>query len=358
MTVTVFTVTINSVSEEQAELQARLVAAVRAATDRPGLNLRGPLVPISGGYYAKTYGLAFDAAPPELDRPLVLRVMPDEHHAAHEIAIQRSVAQQGYPAPTVHLADGTDATLGWPFILMDRAEGQPLLANLDIRRALATLPRMLSTLPATLAEQLIALHRLDPEPTRRALATAGVLDQVDGTAALLKPLSNSPGVARVSGLRDAVEWLHANDQPTRRAVVCHGDLHPLNLLAVGTNVTAVIDWTGARLADPAYDVACTAVLLAQAPLAAPAAVQPALRAVGRSLARRFVGQYQRRNVLDADQLRWYEAWQCTRSLAEVANWRFAEHETDGTHPFETSADGIRRQLQRVTGIDVVLPPAH
>ena len=284
--------------------------------------------------------------------------MPDEHHAAHEIAIQRSVAQQGYPAPTVHLADATDATLGRPFILMDRAEGQPLLANLDLRRALATLPRILSTLPAILATQLGALHRLDPEPTRQALATAGVLDQVDSSAALLKPLSNSPGVAHVTGLRDAVEWLHANEQPTRRAVVCHGDLHPLNLLAVGTNVTAVIDWTGARLADPAYDVACTAVLLAQAPLAAPAAVQPALRAVGRSLARRFVKQYRRRNDLDADQLRWYEAWQCTRSLAEVANWRLAEHATDGTHPFETSADGIRHQLQRVTGIDVVLPPAH
>ena len=140
-TVTVFTVTMNSVSEEQTELQARLVAAVRAATDQPGLTLRGPLVPISGGYYAKTYGLAFDAAPREIDRPLILRVMPDEQNAAHEVAIQRSVAQQGYPAPTVRLADATDATLGRPFILMDRAEGQPLLANLDLRRALATLPR-------------------------------------------------------------------------------------------------------------------------------------------------------------------------------------------------------------------------
>ena len=127
--------------------------------------------------------------------------MPDEHHAAHEIAIQRSVAQQGYPAPTVRLADATDATLGRPFILMDRADGQPLLANLDLRRAFATLPRILSTLPTILAEQLAALHRLDPEPTRRALAAAGVLDQVDGTAALLKPLSNSPGVAHVAGLR-------------------------------------------------------------------------------------------------------------------------------------------------------------
>ncbi len=348
----------DSVSEVPAELQARLVGAVRAATDRPGLTLRGPLVPINGGYYAKTYGLAFDAAPPELDRPLILRVMPDEHHAAHEIAIQRSVAIQGYPAPTVHLADATDATLGRPFILMDRAEGQPLLANLDLRRALATLPRILSTLPAVLAEQLGALHRLDPVPTRHALATAGVLDAVDTNAALLKPLSNSPGVARVSGLRDALEWLHANEQPTRRAVVCHGDLHPLNILAIGTNVTAVIDWTGARLADPAYDVACTAVLLAQAPLAAPAAVQPVLRAIGRSLSRRFVSQYRRHNELDADQLRWYEAWQCTRSLAEVANWRLTDHTTDGTHPFETSADGIRRQLQQATGIDVALPAAH
>ena len=348
----------NSVSEEQAELQARLLAAVRAATDRPGLALRGPLVPISGGYYAKTYELAFDGASPDLDRPLVLRVMPDEHHAAHEIAVQRSVAEQGYPAPTVRLADATDATLGRPFILMDRAEGQPLLANLDLRRALATLPRVLSTLPVILAEQLATLHRLDPEPTRRALASAGALDQVDGTAPLMTALAGSSGVAQVAGLRDALEWLQTNEPQTKNVVVCHGDLHPLNLLAVGTNVTAVVDWTGARLADPAYDVACTAVLLAQAPLAAPAAVQPALRAIGRSLARRFVKQYRRRNDLSPDQFRWYEAWQCTRSLAEVAHWRLAEHPTDGSHPFETSADGIRHQLQRATGIDVTLPAAN
>ena len=275
----------------------------------------------------------------------------------HEIAIQRSVAQQGYPAPTVHLADATNATLGRPFILMDRAEGQPLLANLDLRRALATLPRILAALPGILAERLAALHRLDPEPTRQALAAAGALDQVDGSAALLTPLQNSPGVAHFTGLR------RGRVAPCQRAtdathVVCHGDLHPLNLLAVGTNVTAVIDWTGARLADPAYDVACTAVLLAQAPLAAPAAVQPALRAVGRSLARRFVKQYRRRNDLDADQLRWNEAWQCTRILAEVANWRLSERATDGTHPFETSSDGIRHHLRRVTGIDVSLPSAR
>lgn len=350
--------TINSVSNEPGALQARLVAAVRAATDRPDLTLRGPLVPIGGGYYAKTFGLAFEAAPPELDHPLILRVMPDAHHSAHEIAIQRSVAQQGYPAPTVHLADATNATLGRPFILMDRAEGQPLLANLDVRRALATLPRILGTLPGILAERLAALHSLDPEPTRGALAASGALEQVDGTAALLKAMSRSPVVAQVAGLRDAVAWLHANEPASKHSVVCHGDLHPLNLLAVGTNVTAVIDWTGARLADPAYDVACTAVLLAQAPLTAPAAVQPALRAVGRSLARRFVTQYRRRNDLDSDQLLWYEAWQCTRSLTEVAGWRLAEHAIHGDHPFETSEGGIRRQLQQVTGIDVTLPSAR
>jgi aminoglycoside phosphotransferase (APT) family kinase protein len=284
--------------------------------------------------------------------------MPDAHHAAHEIAIQRSVAEQGYPAPAVHLADATNASLGRPFILMDRAEGQPLLANLDLRRALATLPRILATLPGILAQQLTALHRLDPEPTRRALAAAGALDQVDGTASMLTPLSSSPGVVHVAGLRYALEWLDANEPPARRAVVCHGDLHPLNLLAIGTNVTAVIDWTAARLADPAYDVACTAVLLAQAPIAAPTAVQPALRAVGRSLARRFVNQYRRHNELDPDQLRWYEAWQCTRSLAEVANWRLAGHAIHGDHPFETSAAGIRRQLEKVTGINVSLPPSR
>jgi aminoglycoside phosphotransferase (APT) family kinase protein len=348
-------VTVDNVDDQVGRLQQRLVEAARRATGQPELHLRGALAEITGGYWAKTYGLAFDNAPPELDRPLVLRVMPDERHAAAEIAVQRTVAEQGYRAPAVRLADATAATLGRPYMLMDRADGQPLLANLTLGRALTTLPRILRDLPGILATTLIDLHRLDPTPVQNALAAAGAHDRLGGTNALLAALQHSRSITEVPSLHRAFDWLTSNQPPAQQGVVCHGDLHPLNLLANGTNVCAVIDWTGARVGDPAYDVASTAVLVAQAPLAAPAIVQPALRALGRSLARRFVTQYRAAMPLDTDQYRWHEAWQCLRALAEVADNRLGGNPNHG-HPFETSAVGLGRQLQENTGIEVTLPP--
>ena len=348
--------TLENVSDEIVELQARLLDAVRTATSTPTVEVRGTLTPISGGYYARIYGVEFDNAPSEFDHPLVLRVMPDANHAAHEIAIQRAVAEQRYPAPAVRLADPTQATLGHPYMLMDRALGEPLLANLSLAKAITMLPRILATLPKLLATALVDLHQLDTAPVRAALA-ATQIPKPEGTASLLAPLIDSPGVAYVETLQRAVEWLQEHEPSIGSAVVCHGDLHPLNILAVGTDVKAIIDWTGARLADPAFDVACTRVLVAQAPLTAPKAVQPILRAIGRSLARRFVKQYRKKLPLDDNQLQWHEAWQCARAISEVANWRITGVESHA-HPFETSLAGLSEHLQRITGIEVILPPAR
>jgi aminoglycoside phosphotransferase (APT) family kinase protein len=70
-------------------------------------------------------------------------------------------------------------------------------------------------------------------------------------------------------------------------VVCHGDLHPFNLLVEGDHLT-VLDWTPALLAPPARDVGFTSLLLQEPPLIVPAAVRRIVRRVGGSLARRSV----------------------------------------------------------------------
>ena len=347
--------TVTNVSNGDGELQALFLNAVRAATSTPTLAIRGTFTPISGGYCAKIYGVEFDNAPPDLDRPLVLRVLPNANHPEHEIAMQRAIAELGYPAPTVRLADPTETTIGQPYMLMDRAVGVPLLSNLALGRAITMLPRILASLPKILANALVELHQLDTAPVRAALTATGI-EKSEGATSLLSSLIASPGVEHVASLQQAVGWLRQHEPPVAQVVVCHGDLHPLNILAVGTDVTAIIDWTGARFADPAFDVGCTAVLVAQAPLAAPKAVQPILRAIGRSLARRFVKQYRTRMPLDETQLKWHEAWQCTRAIAEVANWRLIGAAVQ-THPFETSLAGLTKHLRSITGIEVVLPGA-
>lgn len=56
--------------------------------------------------------------------------------------------------------------------------------------------------------------------------------------------------------------------PASTTTLVHLDYHPLNVLAVGDRVTAVIDWTNGAAGDRWADVARTAALLVLAPLPA------------------------------------------------------------------------------------------
>ena len=71
-------------------------------------------------------------------------------------------------------------------------------------------------------------------------------------------------------------------------VICHGDLHPFNLLVDDNGDVTVVDWTAAIRAEPAYDVAFTAMLLANPPLDAPVPSSP-LRPLGRAAGERWRG---------------------------------------------------------------------
>ena len=67
-------------------------------------------------------------------------------------------------------------------------------------------------------------------------------------------------------------------------VVCHGDLHPFNLLVDGDRVM-LIDWTNSRIADPTFDLAFTHLMLTEMPVDVPKIAKVALGPVARSLGR-------------------------------------------------------------------------
>lgn len=96
-------------------------------------------------------------------------------------------------------------------------------------------------------------------------------------------------IARAQGVPDgtrqaAIEALH---RVPGGKTLCHGDLHPVNVI-VTERGPCVVDWVDAAHGAPAADAARTLLLLE---LARPAQIEPAIRAA-------FVGAYRERLAAD------------------------------------------------------------
>jgi aminoglycoside phosphotransferase (APT) family kinase protein len=127
------------------------------------------------------------------------------------------------------------------------------------------------------------------------------------------------------GLAPAMRRLldHRPDPGGARAI-CPGDFHPQNLLFDGREITAVLDWPNVLVADPAYDVAATRVILEQAPLEVMPVSRPVRWAVAagrRLLVALYLRGYRRRRPLAARALAYYEALACMRGLVRAAEHR-------------------------------------
>lgn len=305
--------------------------------------LAGEPRPITGGFWATLLLVRLDDAPVN---EVVVRLMPDSGLAAKETVFQREALLQGLPVPRIH-ADG-DAGLGDAFLVMAHAPGVPPLAGLDGLSALTRLPSTTRELPRLLGTVMAEVHRLDPHPFAAALAGRGLsLD----TADLLDQWGQWAQSLGRTDLSVAAERL-ADRRPTPAApVVCHGDLHPLNLL-VDDGGWTLLDWTAAVIAEPAYDLAFSTLLLRHPPLAVPPPLGPAIAAAGRYVARHFHASYAANGMALPDRARldWHTALHSLRILLEAESWR-----QEGTvdqhagHPWLSIAPFAERALAAAGG---------
>jgi len=300
--------------------------------------------PLHGGFWAAMQRLTVTGQPDGVPTELVFRVAPDGPMGAKELAVQRSVADLGFPTPVVRLA-GTDGATTWS--VMDFASGSPPLDGLDGLAALRKGPSILRRLPGQLAEPLARLHQLDSGPVTDAVAACApsVAWTVDD---LLEHFEAAADILGHKDLTATIRRLTAARPPAGTTVVCHGDYHPFNLLVTHEGSATVLDWTGAILADPAFDLAFTTLLLENPPLHAPGPLHPVISAVGRRLAHRFTAAYQQAAPLvDLSALSWYRALHGTRILIELAS--MADRRPGGAdgHPFTTLRPAAEAAIDRV-----------
>lgn len=317
--------------------------------------LAGDARPITGGFWATLLLVPLTGAPAPA---VVLRLMPDGPMAEKETVFQRVAARQGLPVPEVFAAGDGDAGLGLPFLIMARAPGAPPLAGLHGIAALRRLGSAARALPALLGRVMAELHHLDPQPFLDAPRAQGAAIDIPG---VLHRLTVSAAELDRADLTQAAERLAGHRPAAAAPVVCHGDLHPFNLLVSDNDHWTLLDWTTAVIADPAYDLAFTTLLLRHPPLAAPGPLRPVIGAAGRYAARRFQTSYQASGqaLPSAARLDWHAALHALRILTEVEGWR---HEAvpgqHAGHPWLALGPSAAEALQRTTGTQVSWPPSH
>lgn len=325
-----------------------LLAAIRSTSTTAALGWAHPPTALTGGFWAQMWRIRLSGAPEELSGDLVARVMPDPVVAERETIVQAGLARAGFPTPAVRLAAGPGAQLDKAWMIMDFAPGQPLLSGLSGPAALIRLPKIARAMPYLLATHAADLHRIDPGELLEALGSD------DGAGELLGRLSDNARQLAAVDLVSLADWLRTHRPRGEVGVVCHGDLHPFNILTDPSGDT-VVDWSSAQIAHPTYDLAFTSLLLSHPPLVAPRPLRPVVNLIGKALGRRFLRSYEAaaHTTIDSAQFEWFTSLHALRILTEIATWVAQGELADrSNHPFLALRQPLRAQLATATGINI------
>lgn len=352
------------------QLAEALLADLRVRLRAPGLGYAEPPHRLGGGYGFDTevFGLRLAGAPPGWEGPLVLRRFTDRACPAAvrvEAAVQGAVAAAGVPAAPVLAVETAPSAVGRAFMLMPRLPGRIMGGSLEAAGAAGVAVRPLAfgrdvveivtRAPRLMAEAQVRVHAVDPRGVERAVADAGGDTQRLRVDFWLASLAETVDAFALDGFTPVVDWLRARRPPPGCTVVCHGDLHPANLLAAGGALTGVVDWAHAALAEPEFDAAWARFALQIVPLDLPRALTPPVASLRCLLVRCYESECAARGErFDPARVRYYEVLACVWELATVARlWRGVS----APYMFNSPA-GVRaltEYVRRRTGLAVTLP---
>lgn len=347
-----------------------LLAHLRAEAQAPRLDYAEAPQRVAGGFETTIFRFALAAPPAWLAGPLIVRILRahyDPSQAQAEAAIQTALSALGYPAPRAMLVCTDPTVLGGAFMVMQRLPGRPLAEGMEaivtgagvgrVLRLLGGVSRVLERMTVVWAEAQLRLHALPPAPVIQRLEEAGLAPEAytyEGRLAALGQVVDSLGN---DSLACAHAWLQAN-RPSAAAApaVCHGDLHPLNILAQDGAMTGVIDWGNTTIADPAFDVGSTIAALRTTPLDLPASALPLVRGLLRYLLWRYRRAYGRQRVVDEGAVRYYQVFRHVSHLAGALRSQHVGGAPAGTHQLPAARRLLIARIRALSGITVSVAP--
>jgi aminoglycoside phosphotransferase (APT) family kinase protein len=278
-----------------------LDAAEAALGTRPTLT-DGPTAVLAGaGPDAYSFELATDAA--GWQGTLVARTS-DPDVLGQEAAWIGAVGGAGFPAPEVVSDQHDEGVVVFrppPGTNLAGCMVDDIMAVPKFLAAFGQLHARLHALPvATLTEGSGSRDDTTPSPLDELGDGDGDGDDDDGSG-------NSEALAAELG------WLSDHQPEDRSTALCHGELNPLHVYVDGGDPsTAVpVNWTRARLADPAYDVAATLTAFWSLPIYVESAVQRTMVKMFRdSLSTAYLDAYTEASPdgVDDRSLRYWQAY--------------------------------------------------
>jgi aminoglycoside phosphotransferase (APT) family kinase protein len=206
--------------------------------------------PLTGGASSLTYSARVDG------RRVVVKVAPPglppvlNRDVLRQAQLLWALQASAVPVPEVLWEDAGDPPEVPPLFVMSFVDGasfEPLFDLDGDAPESVVAARMLNA-----ARTLATLHALDPAAIGLAAEpVVGPDAEVDRWCRLLETIDP----VLVPGWRDVAAALREREpEPEPRRAVVHGDFRLGNLLAVGPDVTAVVDWEIWTIGDPRVDV--------------------------------------------------------------------------------------------------------
>ena len=350
------------------EIARRLLHHLAHGSGCPDARYLAAPARIQGGFDTTILGFTLDRVPPPLRGPLILRLSrpgADPQRVQLETVAQNTLAGMGYPAPEVMVTELDPAILGGPFMVMRRVPGRTLAHAAEgfgagkpfaqRARLLVSMPSIFGGIVEQWVEMQIRLHQLTADNLLQAVTAAGIDPRAVTFEGQLARIETAVEQYKLTGLRGVVAWLRDHRPPLAQAAICHGDFHPMNVLADNGKPTGVIDWANVVIADPAMDVGSAIANISTVPIAWPWPLRAVAQAVIGAAMRRYERAYRARRPLDDEAVRYYQVFRAVAQLLPVAAARAAGRAGTGAFHSDLGTSNLVALIRRLSGMSVGLP---
>lgn len=213
---------------------------------------------LPGGSSRETWSvdISYEKDGARVDLPLVLRRDPAggvQTQRREEFVLLRAAAAEGVPVPQVHWLADDEKTLGAPFFLMDRIDGETIARRLLRDPEYAEARRVM---PAQLGTTLAKIHRIDRVKYELGFLAAPAPDEspaqneLDRYEQIYRFIAPDPHPT----FELAIRWLRQRMPAAGARVVVHGDYRIGNVIFGPEGLRAVLDWELAHVGDPMEDL--------------------------------------------------------------------------------------------------------